>query len=333
MRSETRLLLLNNVSLILFIAVLGVFGLLSDTFLSFQNLKNILVQSSALAIVATGVTFVLLTGGVDLSVGSIMFLAVAVSGKMVFQGGGLFAGLMCALAVGLALGALNGFLISRIRMVPFIVTLAMLFVGRGLGLWYTKTRAMNMPESVTDLGSAVWLALPLPLWIMFGIVISAHLLLTRTPFGIQIYAAGQDPEAARKAGIRVRWILFRVYLMCGFCAALSGLISLTQTGAVSPSFGQQKEFSAIAAAVLGGTSLFGGRGNVLPGTLLGAVLIQTVENGLVILNVDPYVHGLITSGIIFLAVFLDAVRTGLVTEMTRRKIRPLEKQGSRKTGM
>jgi ribose transport system permease protein len=116
--------------------------------------------------------------------------------------------------------------------------------------------------------------------------------------------------------------LFSVYVICGVCAAIGGLVALTQTGAVSPSFGDRKEFVAIAAAVLGGTSLFGGRGSVFPGTLLGALLIQTVENGLVILNAEPYSYPLVTSGIIFAAVLLDSVRARLLQKMNRRRIRP-----------
>ena len=324
MNSKTVLLLLNHAPLALFAIVLAVFGSLSDTFLDPRNLRNLLIQSSALALVATGMTFVLLTAGVDLSAGSVMFVAVAVAGKLIFLGHDLWLALLSAVLVGAALGAINACFITRLRIVPFIATLAMLFIARGFGLWFTRTRAMNMPETVTHLGSSPWLGMPLPFWIMILVVVAAHLILTRTPFGIQIYAVGHDPAAARKAGLRVDLILFSVYVICGLCAALSGLVSLTQTGAVSPSFGQQREFSAIAAAVLGGTSLFGGRGHVLPGTLLGAVLIQTVENGLVILDADPYLHAFVTSAIIFLAVLLDAARSGLLARWMRRKIRPLE---------
>jgi ribose transport system permease protein len=156
-----------------------------------------------------------------------------------------------------------------------------------------------------------------------AICLVAHLVLARTPFGRQVYAVGQDVEAARKAGINVTGILFAVYVICGFCAAASGLLSLTQTGAVSPSFGQQKEFNAIAAAVLGGVSLFGGRGSIFPGAVMGAVLIQTVESGLVIINANPYVYPLVTSAIIFLAVLLDSLRATLLARLGRRMIRPV----------
>jgi ribose transport system permease protein len=313
--------LLNHAPLLLFALVVAVFGLLSGRFLEPQNLLNILVQSSATAIVATGMTMVLLTAGVDLSVGSVMFVAVAVAGKMIFNGQPLALAFLAALAIGLATGALNAVFITCFRIVPFIVTLAMLFVARGFGLWLTQTRAMNMPEAVTHLGVAPWLGVPAPVVVFALVGGCAHLVLTRTPFGRQLYAVGHDAEAARKAGINVPRHLVAVYMICGLCAALSGLVSLTQTGAVSPSFGEKKEFIAIAAAVLGGTSLFGGRGHVFPGTVLGAVMIQTVENGLVIVNANPYAFPLVTSAIIFLAVLMDSLRTRALARQSRRRIR------------
>jgi len=320
MNRKPLLLLLNNAPLVLFAVVFAVFGSLSPKFLELQNLSNILLQSSAVAIVAIGMTFVLLTAGIDLSVGSVMFVAVAVAGKLIFNDAPLWLGFVAAMGVGLLAGAMNAFFVTRLRVVAFIVTLAMLFVGRGFGLWLTKTRAMNMPESVTQLGASNFLGVPGPVLVFAAICLVAHLVLTRTPFGRQVYAVGQDAEAARKAGINVTGILCAAYVICGFCAAVSGLVSLTQTGAVSPSFGQQKEFSAIAAAVLGGVSLFGGRGSVFPGAVMGAVLIQTVENGLVIINANPYVFPLVTSAIIFLAVLLDSLRGRLLARLHRRRI-------------
>lgn len=327
MNRKPLLLLLNNAPLALFAVVFAVFGVLSGKFLEPQNLVNILLQSSGTAIVAIGMTFVLLTAGVDLSVGSVMFVAVAVAGKLIFNDAPMALGFLAAAGVGLAAGALNALFITRFKIVAFIVTLAMLFVARGFGLWLTQTRAMNMPDGVTELGAARVFGLPVPVLVFAVVCLVAHVTLTRTPFGRQIYAVGNDPEAARKAGINVTGILVAVYVICGVCAALSGLVSLTQTGAVSPSFGDKKEFVAIAAAVLGGTSLFGGRGSVFPGTVLGAVLIQTVENGLVIINADPYVYPLVTSAIIFLAVLIDSLRAGLLAKWSRRWIR-IEETGT-----
>jgi ribose transport system permease protein len=321
MNRKPLIILLNNAPLFLFAAVFAVFGMMSGKFVEWQNMVNILVQSSAVGIVAVGMTFVLLTAGVDLAVGSVMFVAVAVAGKMIFEGQPVVLAFAAALVVGVIGGAINALFVTKLRVVPFIVTLAMLFAWRGFGLWLTETRAMNMPGSITELGASRFLGVPLPV-LAFGVTCAvAHIILKSTALGRQIYAVGSDTESARKAGINVSLVLTVAYVVCGFCAALSGLVSLTQTGAVSPTFGQQKEFTAIAAAVLGGTSLFGGRGSVLPGTALGAILIQTVENGLVIINADPYIYPIVTSGIIFLAVLLDSARAKVLAGLNRRVIR------------
>lgn len=319
-RSRAVLLLLNNISLLLFLLVLAVFALLSSKFLTSANLTNLLVQASSTTVVAVGMTFVLLTAGVDLSVGAIMFVAAAVAGKLVMIGAGLPVTVLAILGVGVAGGALNGVLVTRLRLIPFIATLGTLYVGRGLGLWITQTRAMNLPESWLLLGSERLLGVPVPFLICTAVLLAAHVTLTRTPFGRQIYAAGHDLESARKAGINTRLLLTSVYVISGLCAGIGAIISLTQLGAVSPTFGINREFTAIAAAVLGGTSLFGGRGGVLPGTFLGALLIQTIENGLVILNTDPYLYPLITSAVIFLAVLLDSIRTRLLKNWGQRQI-------------
>ena len=312
---------LRHASLILFITVLAVFGALSPKFLTADNAVNVLLQSAPTGIVAVGMTFVLLTAGVDLSVGAIMALAAAVAGKMLLAGQPLALALGAMLAIGAAAGGVNAVFIAQLRIAPFIVTLAFLFIGRGLALTITQTRAMNLPESFLQLGSARVLGIPVPLLVLGVVLALAHLVLTRTPFGRQIYALGNHPANARKAGLRTARLLASVYLISGVCAALGAILSLAQLGAVSPKFGEAYEFKAIAAAVLGGTSLFGGRGAVLPGTLLGAVLIQAFESGLVILNADPYLYPLITAAIIFLAVLVDSVRNTVLARISRRKIR------------
>lgn len=312
--------LLNNISLLLFLLVLAVFGALSPKFLTTDNLINLLVQSSSTMVVATGMTFVLLTAGVDLSVGAIMFVTAAVAGKLIASGSGMPLAITAILLTGVAAGALNSVLVTWLRLIPFIATLGTLYIGRGFGLWLTETRAMNLPEQWLQLGAERLLGLPIPIWICGAVLLVSHLVLTRTPFGRQIYALGHNAESARKAAINPRVLLISVYIISGVCAAIGAIISLSQLGAVSPTFGTNREFTAIAAAVLGGTSLFGGRGGVLPGTFLGALLIQTIENGLVIVNTDPYLYPLITSAVIFLAVLLDSIRTRVVRDWGRRQI-------------
>ena len=270
--------LLDLAPLLLFVTVLAIFGAQSPRFLEAGNLVNIVVQASSTGIVAVGMTFVLLTAGVDLSVGAIMFVAAAVAGKMALAGWPLPIVLPSMAAIALLFGGFNAFFVTRVRVTAFIVTLATLFIGRGLGLRITETRAMNLPDSFLELGSARWLGVPLPALLFGSVLLIAHLVLTRTPFGRQVFAIGHDMEMAKKAGIRTERVLAIVYLISGLCAAFAAMVSLGQLGAVSPKFGEQKEFAAIAAAVLGGTSLFGGRGNVFPGTLLGA-LIQPSRMG------------------------------------------------------
>ena len=318
--SRISLSVLDSSAAILFAVVLGVFGVLSPRFFTAANLENLLVQSSSTVVVAIGMTFVLLTAGVDLSVGAIMFLAAGIAGKLLLAGFGLPLALLAVLAAGLFGGAVNAVLITRLQIIAFIATLGTLYIGRGLGLWITQTRAMNLPESFLQIGTARLAGVPVPLIVSAVAVMVAHVTLSRTPFGRQLYAVGSNLVAAKKAGLNTKRLLASVYIISGLCAALGCILSLAQLGAVSPTFGTNREFTAIAAAVLGGTSLFGGRGAVFPGTVLGALLIQSVENGLVIINADPYLYPLVTSGIIFIAVFVDSTRQRLLASWRKRAI-------------
>jgi ribose transport system permease protein len=317
-RSATRAAfdaLLRFAPTILFAGIFLTFCALSPAFRTTSNVKNILVQSSSVAIAATGMTLVLLTGGIDLSVGAIMFLSAAVAGKLVV--GGWVPGLapvpvwlavLAILPIGLLFGAANALLIAGCGMLPFVVTLATLFIGRGVALQITQTRALNLPPQFLSIGHATVLGVPFPVVLLIVTVAVAHLVLTQTPFGRQLYALGNSPDAARKAGLRTTRLVAAVYLASAGCAALAGIVSVAQLGAVSPTFGWQREFAAVAAAVLGGTSLFGGRGSVFPGTLLGALMIQTVETGLNIINADPYSYPVVVGCIIFAAVLIDRLR-------------------------
>jgi ribose transport system permease protein len=311
---------LNHTTLLLFAVVFATFGVISPVFFTWSNLANLLVQASSTTIIGVGMTFVLLTAGVDLSVGAIMFVAAAIAGSLALGGVSFHAALAVIVAVGLAGGAVNALLVTRLGIPAFVATLGTLFIGRGLGLWITRTRAMNLPESYLELGSASVAGIPLPILVTALVVATGHAVLTRTQYGRRIYAIGHDVDAARRAGLDVRRLLFSVYVVSGGCAALGGILSLAQLGAVSPTFGTNREFAAIAAAVLGGTSLFGGRGGVFPGTVLGAVLIQSVESGLVVMNADPYLYPLVTSAVIFVAVLLDSTRTRLLARWNRRRI-------------
>jgi ribose transport system permease protein len=292
----------------LLVFVAAVFSALSPEFLATRNLVNVLVQSASLGIVATGMAFVLLTAGIDLSVGSAMFVSAALAGKMVVAGWGLGAAFAVVLGVGLAWGLVNGLVVTRLGVKPFVVTLATLYIGRGFGLWVTQTRALNLPDSLLLVGSARVAGIPLPVLVLAAVLVAAHVVLERTSFGRHLYAVGADAEVARRAGVTVRRTLLGAYAAAGLLAALGGAVAVAQLGAVSPTFGRDREFAAIAAAVLGGVSLFGGKGRVLPGVLLGTLLLQTVENGLVIVNADPYLYPMVLATVIFVAVLLDSLQ-------------------------
>jgi ribose transport system permease protein len=295
-------------ALVILLLAGAVFAALSPRFLDPANLVNIVVQCASVGIVATGMTFVLLTAGIDLSVGAIMFVSAAVAGKMAFAGASLPVVFGAILTIGALFGAVNAFFVTKAGVKAFVVTLATLYIGRGLGLWITQTRALNLPETMLQVGSARLLGVPVPAAVLALVLVASHVVLAHTPFGRHVYAVGHDPAAARRAGLPVGRLLFAVYVISGTLAALGGAVAIAQLGAVSPTFGREREFAAVAAAVLGGVSLFGGRGSVLPGVLLGAFLVQTVENGLVIVNADPYLYPLVMACVIFLAVLLDSAK-------------------------
>lgn len=318
------LFLLRHTPYVLFVGVFVAFGLLSPRLLEVESLLTIVKQASYIGIVAVGMTFVLLTAGIDLSVGATMFISAAVGG-MVMQSYGVALGAAAGLGSGLLFGMVNALAVTRLGIKSFIVTLATLVAGRGLGLYLTQSRAVPYPEGIVQAGSAqLFGVLPLPVAIFAAVVLAAHIVLTRTPFGRRVYAVGGSEDGARKAGINVRRVVLSVFVLCGFLSALGGLVSVMQMGIVNPGFGEGREFDAIAAAVLGGTSLFGGRGSVFPGTVIGALLIQMVNTGLVFLQVDLYVQPLVIAAVILLAVFIDSLRTTRLERMQRRRIRTME---------
>jgi ribose transport system permease protein len=319
--AKTRNALLRGAPFALLVALAVSFGELSPRFLAIDNLSAILVQSSWLVVVALGMNLVLLTAGVDLSVGSVMYLA-AVTIGMGLGGLPLWVCLAASAAVGAVFGAINASLIVALRLPAFIVTLATIFIGRGLGLYLSSTRIVYAGSTIAAFGRATVWGIAATLWIAVTVAGCAWVLLRRTALGAFVRSIGADTEAARRAGVPVSAVVFSVYTLCGACAGVGGFISLSQTSAASGAFGQNAEFLAIAAAVLGGTSLFGGRGS-LWAPLVGAVLITTVQNGLAVINANPYAYPVITGTVIFAAALLDSLRLGAMARRARRPIRPL----------
>lgn len=279
---------------------------LSDYFLTQQNLTNILAQSSVVGIAAVGATFIIITGGIDLSVGSNVALAGMVSASLVSGGTSPILGVLLCVALAVAVGAFNGASVAWLGLVPFIVTLASLGMGRGLTLQVSEGQSVyGLPESLTWLGGGQIGSVPVALIAMLVVFAAGHLVLTRTTLGHKIFAIGGNRQAARLSGIKDKQVLFLVYVIAGLCAGFAALILVGRIGAATPTAGTGLELQVIAAVVIGGTSLFGGKGSMV-GTLIGILLIGVINNGLTLLNVSPFWVQFIQGALIFFAVLLDA---------------------------
>ena len=318
-------LLLGNLTIGVFLVIFLYFGLQAPHFIAVEPISNIIKQASFTGIVAVGMTFVLLTAGIDLSVGSNMYLSAMSAGYLLqnpaFQNNwGVALAIAVGLLTGMAFGAVNGFCIVVLGIAPFLATLATLVAGRGLGTAITESFGIEYPASYLVFGASSVLGIPMPIIVFAAVVFAAHIILSRTQFGRQIYAVGNDPEAARKAGINVNRVVFSVYVICGLCAAIGGVILIALIGRLNQTFGVGKEFEVITAAVLGGTSLFGGAGFAF-GSVIGSTLVQTVQSGMIFIGVNLYLQPMVLAGIIFLAVFIDALRTKRLAKMRRRLLR------------
>lgn len=278
--------------------------LLSDRFLTASNLLNVLRQATINGIIAVGMTYVILTAGIDLSVGSVLALATVVAADLMQTGLPVPLGVLVGLGVGTLLGAINGLLIARTGIPPFVVTLGMMTVARGLALTYTQGRPITgLPASFTFLGAGFLGPIPMPI-VLFAIVFGVgYFVLARTVFGEWVYALGDNPVAARLTGLPTRRVTALVYVISGFLAALAGLILVARLNSAQPTAGQGFEFDAIAAVVVGGTSFAGGEGGLF-GTLLGVLIIQVLNNGLNLLNVSPLWEGVVKGVVIALALLL-----------------------------
>lgn len=324
------LFVLRNISIVLFVVIFVVFSLFNERFASLRNFENIILASADVGMVAIGMTFVLLTGGIDLSVGATMYITGGVVALLLEDGWSVAAAISCGILAGTLWGCVNAFLISRVRIIPFMVTLGTLTAGRGLGLLITQSRHISVPNEMRFGATRVLELVPIPVLVFGLMVILAVIILKYTSFGRQIYAMGNDVEAAKKAGLDTTRLTAAVYIISGFCAAVASVISISQVGSVSASFGRGIEFQAIAASVLGGTSLFGGVGNVFPGTVIGILLIQMIQNGLIFMRVDLYLQEMVKAMVILFAVFVDAQRMSLIKRLERRNIR-LETRAARLT--
>ncbi|HEY71749.1 MAG TPA: ribose ABC transporter permease [Thermoflexia bacterium] len=294
-----------SVFIILLIICL-IFALGSGEFLTASNLLNVALQTSIIAIVAIGMTFTILTAGIDLSVGSLMALGGALAaGLAVRQGLGTFGGIGVSLLIGLALGAINGLLIIKGGMPPFVATLAMMAVARGLTLVYTQGRPIaGIEKDFVFWGTGRLLGIPMPVILLAIIATIAHVVLRYTRFGLYVYATGGNEETTHLAGVSPDRIKLAVYAISGLTATLGGVLLTARLWSAQPNAAVGWELDAIAAPVLGGISLFGGVGSI-GGTLVGAFIIGVLSNGLNLLGIPSYYQQVIKGVVFILAVMLD----------------------------
>jgi ribose transport system permease protein len=284
-------------------------AMLSPVFLTVNNILQITLQAAVMALVAAGQTFVILSGGIDLSVGSVFALSSMVAGKASEAELPLLLILLAGLGTGAAAGLLNGLGVGFLRLPPFVVTLGMLGIARGFALIINEgVPIFGLPAGFQYLGQGrVGGVVPVPTIIVLIVYAVCYFILNRTRFGRFTYAIGSNQEASRLAGIRTSRYLIGIYVLCGALTALAGLTEAGRLNSTQPAGGISLELDAIGAVVIGGTSLFGGEGNILA-TLMGALIIATIRNGLNLLGVYAFWQNVITGALIIAAVYLDHLR-------------------------
>lgn len=292
-------------SLIGLVLLCIVITIVTPNFLSVSNITNVFTQVSVNAIIAIGMTFVILTGGIDLSVGSTLAISSAVGASIVKSTGNVFLAIIVAAVIGIAVGLINGLLVSKGKLQAFIVTLATMTIFRGATLVFTDgTPISKLPEAFVKIGNGKLGFMPIPVIITIIIAIIAVYALSQTRFGRYLYALGGNEDASRLSGINTDKIKTLVYVVSGFASAIAGVIITSRIGSASPNAGTGFELDAIAAVVIGGTSLAGGEGTIT-GTLIGALIIGVLNNGLNLMNVSPFYQSIVKGLVILIAVLLD----------------------------
>ena len=322
------LLILRLRTFVALILVLAYFSVMAPNFLTAANAVIVSKHVALNAFLAIGMTFVIITGGIDLSVGSIVGLCAMVAGWLVLNGVDLGIGYTVwfntweivgiTLLVGIGVGLINGILITRLNVAPFIATLGTLYIARGAALLSSGGRTFPNLSGSEDFGTSSFpfigtgtlMGLPVMIWLLVAVALAAHYISRRTPLGRHIYAVGGNERGAALSGVKVNRVKLFVYMFSGFCAGLVGIIIASQLQAAHPATGETFELNAIAAAVLGGTSMSGGRGRIF-GTIIGAFVIGILGDGLIMMGVSSFWQTVIKGVVIVLAVVIDQAQSRL----------------------
>jgi len=293
-----------NPALVGIIGVSIALSIITDSFLSVYNIINVFRQTSIMAIIGFGMTMVIISGGIDLSVGSVLALSAGISAS-ILSGGNVFLGILAAIGVGAAAGAFNGLMITKGKLQPFIVTLAMMAIARSLTLGYMEGMPISgFPDAFSFIGRGQIGGIPMPIILLFAIFILSFYILKKTRLGLYIYSIGGNEEATKLSGINVDKYKIYVYVISGVFAAVSGMILAGRLNSAQPTFGTGYELDAIATVVLGGASLKGGKGTVY-GTLFGALLMGIIKNGMNLMGVSPFYQDAVKGAIILIAVLME----------------------------
>ncbi|MBF7095574.1 ribose ABC transporter permease [Alkalibacter mobilis] len=302
-------ILSQNKPVIVLLILIVAMSIMNDRFLTWSNALTVLRQTSINAVIATGLTFAILIGGIDLSVGSVLAICGAVSAKMVASGMNIFLVILLTLMLGLGMGMVNGLFISKGRLQPFIATLGTMTLLRGFTLVYTQGKPISIFGSETSavyskIGTGYFLGIPIPVYIMLFVFVIAYYILRHMKIGRYTYALGSNEEATMYSGIKTDNVKIFVYGISGFLSALAGIIVTSRLGSAQPTAGSGYELDAIAAVVIGGTSMAGGIGTIF-GTAIGALIIGILNNALNLLQVSSYYQGVAKGIVILIAVLLD----------------------------
>lgn len=303
--------LIQNGFLFVFALAFVFFSTMTDNFFQVQNILNILHTMAPLAITASGLAIVVISGRLDISVGSTAFLSCAI-GALLMKNIGLDPVLAALLVVacGAVLGAVNGFIVTVLQVNPLIATLGTMIAFRGIALALTDALLVQLPEPIRVLGNAHIGPIPTDVFIMLIVLVGVHVLHAKTAFGRQIVAIGNDIATARKVGLPVDRTGFLSFVLAGVLASMGGILTTVQNGAVSPFLGSGLEFTALAVVVVGGISLLGGRGTILLSIISGAFIFEMIRNGLTNLGANPYSYRLVGGAVIFAAMYADALKSG-----------------------
>jgi ribose transport system permease protein len=287
------------------LALIIIFGIASPVFLTPQNLFNILRQVAVVGITAVGMTFVMITGGIDLSVGSIIGLTGIVTAMLMVSGIHPVFAVIVALIVGIIIGLINGFLVNEAKIPPMIATLGTMTAWRGLTYFITGGMPVfGFPESFTVLGQGTLWGIPIPVIVMVSVFIFGYFILNRFTIGRHIYGVGGNEEASRLSGVNVKKIKYLVYAICGFLCGVAGVILLSRTNSGQPKAGTGYEMDIITGVVLGGVSITGGEGKIM-GVLAGIIIMGVLSNGMIIVNIGDYVQRIIQGAVLIAAVAFD----------------------------